>query len=275
MQKNSFQFSFALIILIVIVSSSIFAPVLSTHNPFEPDMSQRLMGPSLEHFFGTDALGRDMYSRILYGGRVSMLLALAAAFISLVIGLGIGIISGFYRGKIDIFFTVLSNIFQGIPGNCFMIAIAGILGPSIYSLILALVITSWAGFSRIVRSEVLQIKEEPFIEGLRCVGCNDVQLIVRHILPNIIHKLLVLFTIRIGKGILLIAGMSFLGLGVQPPMPDWSVMVNDAILYYRSAPHLIIVPGMCIFLLTYSINILGDGIRNKLDARFNEVRKWE
>lgn len=275
MQKNSFQFSFALIILIVIVSSSIFAPVLSTHNPFEPDMSQRLMGPSLEHFFGTDALGRDMYSRILYGGRVSMLLALAAAFISLVIGLGIGIISGFYRGKFDIFFTVLSNIFQGIPGNCFMIAIAGILGPSIYSLILALVITSWAGFSRIVRSEVLQIKEEPFIEGLRCVGCNDGQLIVRHILPNIIHKLLVLFTIRIGKGILLIAGMSFLGLGVQPPMPDWSVMVNDAILYYRSAPHLIIVPGMCIFLLTYSINILGDGIRNKLDARFNEVRKWE
>lgn len=275
MQKNSFQFSFALIILIVIVSSSIFAPVLSTHNPFEPDMSQRLMGPSLEHFFGTDALGRDMYSRILYGGRVSMLLALAAAFISLVIGLGIGIISGFYRGKFDIFFTVLSNIFQGIPGNCFMIAIAGILGPSIYSLILALVITSWAGFSRIVRSEVLQIKEEPFIEGLRCVGCKDGQLIVRHILPNIIHKLLVLFTIRIGKGILLIAGMSFLGLGVQPPMPDWSVMVNDAILYYRSAPHLIIVPGMCIFLLTYSINILGDGIRNKLDARFNEVRKWE
>ena len=275
MQKNSFQFSFALIILIVIVSSSIFAPVLSTHNPFEPDMSQRLMGPSLEHFFGTDALGRDMYSRILYGGRVSMLLALAAAFISLVIGLGIGIISGFYRGKFDIFFTVLSNIFQGIPGNCFMIAIAGILGPSIYSLILALVITSWAGFSRIVRSEVLQIKEEPFIEGLRCVGCKDGQLIVRHILPNIIHKLLVLFTIRIGKGILLIAGMSFLGLGVQPPMPDWSVMVNDAILYYRSAPHLIIVPGMCIFLSTYSINILGDGIRNKLDARFNEVRKWE
>lgn len=274
MQKNSFQFYFALIILIVIVSSSIFAPVLSTHNPFEPDMSQRLMGPSLEHFFGTDVLGRDMYSRILYGGRVSMLLALVAAFISLVIGLGIGIISGFYRGEIDIFFTVLSNIFQGIPGNCFMIAIAGILGPSIYSLILALVITSWAGFSRIVRSEVLQIKEEPFIEGLRCVGCNDGQLIVRHILPNIIHKLLVLFTIRIGKGILLIAGMSFLGLGVQPPMPDWSVMVNDAILYYRSAPHLIIVPGMCIFLLTYSINILGDGIRNKLDARFNEVRKW-
>ncbi len=275
MQKNSFQFYFAFIILIVIVSSSIFAPVLSTHNPFEPDMSQRLMGPSLEHFFGTDALGRDMYSRILYGGRVSMLLALGAALISLVIGLGIGIISGFYRGKIDIFFTVLSNIFQGIPGNCFMIAIAGILGPSIYSLILALVITSWAGFSRIVRSEVLQIKEEPFIEGLRCVGCNDGQLIVRHILPNIIHKLLVLFTIRIGKGILLIAGMSFLGLGVQPPMPDWSVMVNDAILYYRSAPYLIIVPGMCIFLLTYSINILGDGIRNKLDARFNEVRKWE
>lgn len=275
MQRENFQFYFALAILVIIIFVSIFAPVLSTHNPFEPNMSQRLMGPSLEHFFGTDALGRDMYSRILYGGRVSMLLALAAALISLSVGLGVGIISGFYRGKIDIFFTVLSNIFQGVPGSCFMIAIAGILGPSIYSLIVALVITSWAGFSRIVRSEVMQVKEEPFIEGLRCLGCNDSQLIIRHILPNIMNKLLVLFTIRIGKGILSIAGMSFLGLGVQPPMPDWSVMINDAILYYRSAPHLIIVPGMCIFLLIFSINILGDAIRNKLDVRYSEVRKWE
>lgn len=275
MRKVSLQFWFALTILIVIISASVLAPVLSTYNPFEPDMTQRLMGPSLEHILGTDALGRDMYARILYGGRVSILLALVAAFFSLVIGLGVGIFSGFYRGKVDIFFTVLSNIFQGIPGSCFMIAIAGILGPSIYSLIVALVITSWAGFSRIVRAEVLQVKEEPFIEGLRCLGCGDGRLIIMHILPNIINKLLAFFTIRIGKGILSIAGMSFLGLGVQPPMPDWSVMIHDSILYYRSAPHLIIVPGMCMFLLIYSINILGDEIRNKLDVRYNEVRKWE
>lgn len=275
MQKNNFQLYFALVVLMIIVSASIFAPVLSTHNPFEPDISQRLMGPSFEHILGTDVLGRDMYSRILYGGRVSMLLALAAALISLFVGLCIGIISGFYRGKADIFFTVVSNIFQGIPGSCFMIAIAGILGPSIYSLMVALVITSWAGFSRVVRSEVLQVKEEPFIEGLRCLGCNDIQLLIRHILPNIMNKLLLLFTIRIGKGILSIAGMSFLGLGVQPPTPDWSVMINDAVLYYRSAPHLIIVPGLCIFLLIYSINVLGDAIRNKLDVRYGEVRKWE
>lgn len=274
MNNNKWQFYFASCTLSIIIIASILAPLLATHNPFQPDMASRLQGPSLAHLFGTDALGRDMFSRILYGGRASMLLSLAAAVISLGFGLFIGIISGYYGGKFDLGFTVLSNIFQGIPASCFMIAIAGIFGASIKSLICALVITSWAGFSRIVRAEVLQIKQEAFIEGLRCLGCSDWRILMRHILPHIINKLLVLFTIRVGRGILAVAGLSFLGLGVQPPTPDWSVMINDAISYYRSSPHLIIIPGMCIFLLIYSINILGDMLRNHLDIRFNEVRKW-
>lgn len=274
MKKSNLQFYCAASVLLLIIGASILAPLLVTHNPFEPDMANRLQPPSWQHFFGTDALGRDMFSRILYGGRASILLSLASAILSLGVGLVIGLFCGFYGGKLDMLCTVASNIFQGIPGSCFMVAIAGIFGPSIKSLVLALVITSWAGFSRIVRAEVMQLKEEPFIEGLRCLGCSDSRLLLHHIIPNIVNKLLILFTIRVGRGILSIAGLSFLGLGVQPPTPDWSVMVSDAVLYYRSSPHLILIPGACIFFLIYAINNLGEFMRDKLDVRFNEVRKW-
>lgn len=271
---KNIQFILAIICLFIIIIGSVFAPLLATHNPFEPNILERLQSISANHYLGTDALGRDMYSRILYGGRASILLSIVASLLSLSLGGLIGLLSGFFCGKVDKIFTVISNIFQGIPGTCFMIAIAGVLGPSIYSLILALVITSWAGFSRVVRSEVLKIKEEPFIESLICIGCGNYRLIFRHILPNMINKLLVLFTIRIGRGILAIAGLSFLGLGVQPPQPDWSVMINDAMLYYRTSPHLIIVPGLCIFSLIYSINIVGDVLRDKLDIKTHERVKW-
>lgn len=274
MKKSNLQFYCAASVLLLIIGASILAPLLVTHNPFEPDMANRLQPPSWQHFFGTDALGRDMFSRILYGGRASILLSLASAILSLGVGLVIGLFCGFYGGKLDMLCTIASNIFQGIPGSCFMIAIAGIFGPSIKSLVLALVITSWAGFSRIVRAEVMQLKEEPFIEGLRCLGCSDSRLLLHHIIPNIVNKLLILFTIRVGRGVLSIAGLSFLGLGVQPPTPDWSVMVSDAVLYYRSSPHLILIPGACIFFLIYAINNLGEFMRDKLDVRFNEVRKW-
>ena len=274
MKKSNLQFYCAASVLLLIIGASILAPLLVTHNPFEPDMANRLQPPSWQHFFGTDALGRDMFSRILYGGRASILLSLASAILSLGVGLVIGLFCGFYGGKLDMLCTVASNIFQGIPGSCFMIAIAGIFGPSIKSLVLALVITSWAGFSRIVRAEVMQLKEEPFIEGLHCLGCSDSRLLLHHIIPNIVNKLLILFTIRVGRGILSIAGLSFLGLGVQPPTPDWSVMVSDAVLYYRSSPHLILIPGACIFFLIDAINNLGEFMRDKLDVRFNEVRKW-
>ena len=268
------QLYFAFFVLAFIILGSIFAPFLVTHNPFEPDMANRLQGPCWQHLFGTDALGRDMFSRILYGGRASMLLTLVSSLLALVVGVSIGIMSGFYGGKLDMLFTVLSNIFQGIPGSCFMIAVAGFLGPSIHSLVLALVLTSWAGFSRIVRAEVLQLLGEPFIEGLRCLGCSDWRIIVHHLLPNIANKLLVLVTIRLGRGILAIAGLSFLGLGVQPPTPDWSVMINDALMYYRSAPHLIIIPGLFVFLLIYALNIIGEHLRDRLDIQLDEVRKW-
>lgn len=268
------QFNFALLMLGFIVLGSIFAPYIATHNPYEPNMLVRLQGPSWQHFLGTDALGRDMFSRILYGGRASILLSLISSVLALGTGVLVGVIGGYYGGRIDSFLTIISNIFQGIPSSCFMIAIAGIFGASIYSLVLALVITSWAGFSRIVRSQVMQLAKEPFVAGLRCLGCGDFRILWRHILPNLAHKLMILFTIRLGRGVLAIAGLSFLGLGVQPPTPDWSVMINDAMLYYRSSPHLIIVPGFFVFALIYSCNVIGEYLRDVFDVKADEVRKW-
>jgi len=274
-KKLNLDFILAVVILIIIVLTGIFAPLLAPYNPFQPDMLNRLQTPNCSHWFGTDALGRDMFSRILYGSRYSILLSLISTIVSLVIGTMAGVLAGFYGKKLDFIITLLSNIFQSIPGSCFMIAIAGMFGPSITTLVIALVITSWAGFSRITRAEVLKIKGEPFMEGLVCIGCKDRTLIFKHILPNIFDSLVVLASLRMGRGVLAIAGLSFLGLGVQPPIPDWSVMVNDAIIYYRSYPHLVVVPGMCIFALVYSINTIGGYLKNNNEMIANEAREWD
>ena len=269
--KGKVQLVIALLILGIIIISSILAPLLAPYDPNLTNMASRLQGPSIKHLLGTDALGRDMLSRVLYGGRASMLLALTATTLSMLVGMVLGVIAGYYGGVIDWCITILANIFQGIPGTCFMIAIAGVLGPSIQSLLLALVLTSWAGFSLIVRTEVLCLREEPYIEGMRCLGSRDLRLIIYHIIPNMINNTIILFTTRVGRCVLSIASLSFLGLGVQPPTPDWSVMINDARMHYRSAPHLIIVPGLCIFFLLLSINMLGDALRDRLDVKNQEV----
>lgn len=265
---------FAVFILALILVSGVMAPLIAPYNPFQPDLLERFQPPSMNHWFGTDVLGRDLFSRILYGSRYTISLALLLSIIPLVVGTILGGIAGYYGKKVDAFVMLFSNIFQGIPATCFMVAIVGVLGPSLGSLLLAFVLTTWVSFSRIVRAEVLKVKEEAFIEGLICIGCSDFRIIFFHVLPNIFHSLLILATLRLGRSVLSLAGLSFLGLGVQPPTPDWSVMVSEAILYYRSYPHLILIPGGCIFLLVYSINVVGETLRNRLDVRANEVRRW-
>ncbi len=274
MKKNrNIQGHVAVIILAVIILSNIFAPLLAPYPPNATNMPSRLQSPSWAHPFGTDALGRDMLSRVLYGGRASMMLAMAATLLSMLVGLIMGTLAGYYGRAADWCITALTNVFQGLPGTCLMIAIAGVLGPSINSLLLALVLTSWAGFSRIVRTEVLRLREEPYIEGMRCLGSGDLRLILQHIFPNMLNSTIILFTTRVGRSVLSIASLSFLGLGVQPPTPDWSVMINDARMHYRSAPHLIIVPGLCIFLLLLAINMLGDVLRDRFDVKNGEMRE--
>ena len=262
-----------LLLLSGIVLASVAAPWLAPYDPNQIHMAARLQGPSATHWLGTDTLGRDLFSRVLYGGRLSLVLALAATFLSMLLGLVLGALAGYFSGWPDHLITTLTNIFQGLPGTSFMVAIAGIMGPGFHSLLLGLVITSWAGFARIVRAEVMHLKEEPFIEGIRCLGASDAHLLFRHILPHLLGNTVVLFTTRAGRTVQAIASLSFLGLGLQPPAPDWSVMISDARMYYRSSPHLILVPGTCILLLLLSINLLGDALRNLADRRSQEVWK--
>ena len=261
----------ALIVLACIVLSGIFAPQLAPMNPFEPNMAIRLQGPTAAHLLGTDALGRDLLSRMLYGGRSALLLSLVSTVLALGIGTVVGVLAGYFGGRVDDVLTTVSNVFQGIPGISFMVAVAGFVGPGVTGLLLALVVGSWAGFSRIVRAEVMQRAAEPYVEHLRVLGCGNRRVILRHILPALGGTLLVLGTLRLGRGVLAIAGLSFLGLGVQPPTPDWSTMISDAMLYYRQAPHLIIVPGAAIVLLVSSLNMVGQLLRHRFDVR-QEVR---
>ena len=262
-------YKFAIITLAIILLLSIFAPLISPYDPVKVDMTNALVPPCTEHLLGTDALGRDVLSRLLYGGRSSILLSIIASIMTMALGFIIGILSGYYGGKLDSFIQIIVNILQSIPSMSFMIAIIGIMGSGIKSILLSVVITSWAGFSRIVRSEVLSIREEDYIEGAKAIGAMDFYIIIHHIIPNIIGPFIVLFTVKIGKVILSIASLSFLGLGLKPPTPDWGIMISDAKSYYLSHPILIMAPGAAIMLLSLSINIIGDFARDYLDKEKN------
>lgn len=250
---------FALILLI-----SALAPVLAPCDPVQVDMSIRFAEPSAEHLLGTDHLGRDLLSRLMYGGRVSILLSLIATVCSMFAGMMIGLISGYVGGPLDQGISVITSLFQGIPRTCFVIAIVGILKPSTGSLIFALVITSWAGFSRVVRTEVIQVKEKAFMICARSYGSGFFRMMFSHLLPNIADNLIVLFTTRIGQTILSVASLSFLSLGVQPPTPDWGVMINDGRGYFYNNIGLILLPFLCIFAVSWSVNTIGEGLRHYL-----------
>lgn len=258
-------------ILAVIFGSSILAPVLAPYDPNRIDLTETLAGPSASHLMGTDLLGRDVFSRILYGGRSSILLAFLATVLSMAAGMAVGTLAGYYGGLFDDLIVAVISIFQGLPETSLMIALAGILGPSFQSLMTALVLTSWTGFAKIIRTETLRLKEENFIQGLKCLGVSDFAIIWRHIVPNMKGNTVILFTTRVGRCILSISGLSFLGLGIQPPTPDWSVMLNDARMSFRSAWHLIAAPGFCLVFLLLGINLTGDMLRDLMDCRRGEA----
>lgn len=271
-KKSDFLFRISVIVLLIILLGNIFADWIAPYDPNQIDMKMRLQPPSATHLLGTDALGRDMFSRILYGGRVSIVLALLATGVSMTIGLLVGVVAGYFGGAVDWLFSILINIFQGLPSTCFILAIVGVLGPGTSSLVISLIFTSWAGFARVVRTETIKARNESYIEGLKCFGASHARLIFVHIIPNIFPNVCVLFTTRMGRCILTISALSYLGLGVRPPTPDWSVMISDARLHYRSSPHLILIPGIFIFAVLFSLNALGDYVRDKADVRSIEIQ---
>lgn len=267
--KNNFKFNkikkiFILLLFILLIFIT-FPWIFTNYDPNYINIDNKLQQVSIRHLLGTDILGRDVFSRILYGGRISIILAIIATIISLLIGLIIGIIAGYYGGIIDIVIITVTGLLQGLPSISIMIVIATFLGSNIYSLLLALTINSWIGFSKIVRSSVLKIKQENYIKILQMYRLNDLKLIVKHILPNVFSDVIILFTSKIVSSLLSIAGLSFLGIGIQPPTPDWGSMISDNRSFFVSRPLLIVAPGVCILIVSLGINYIGEFFREKLN----------
>ena len=275
MKKDNIKIStvLAFAVLFGILLMSILAPWLAPYDPLKIDMKNALLPPSKLHLLGTDNIGRDILSRVIYGGRQSIVLAAIATSMSMALGCIIGMIAGYFGSWVDVAITSISNLFQGLPGMTMMIAIAGLMGSGVTSMMLALVITSWVGFSRIVRGEVMKIKKEYFIEGLRSFGVGHMRILFYHVMPNLISSIVIIFATRIASSILSVASLSFLGLGLEPPTPDWGVMISDARMYYRTSPMLVIAPGVCIVLFSLCVNIIADWLRDRLDVRRDSVKE--
>ena len=254
--------------VLIFVICALFAPWIAPYDPAHIELPQRLMAPSLSHWFGTDELGRDILSRIIYGARLSMLVGGCVVAASLTLGLILGSIAGYYGGIPDRFLNVIvMNAFMSFPGILLAIAFVAFLGPGIFNLIFALSIGGWVGYARLVRAQVLAVREREFVEAARALGASDLRIIVRHILPNIIQPVIVQAAIGMAGAILAEATMSFLGLGVPPPAASWGSMLNDARSHLFDSPHLVLFPAAAVMLAVLSFNFIGDGLRDYLDPR--------
>jgi peptide/nickel transport system permease protein len=247
---------------------AILAPWLAPDDPAHIDLATRLAPPSLRQICGSDELGRDILSRLIYGSRISMLVGSCVVAASLGIGLIVGSIAGYYGGRIDRFVNVIvMNAFLSFPGILIAIAFVAFRGPGIFNLVLALSIGGWVGYARLVRAQVLAAREKEYVEAARALGASDLRIIVRHILPNIVQPVIVQAAIGMAGAILAEATMSFLGLGVPPPTASWGTMLNDGRAHLFDAPHLVIFPAIAVMLAVLSFNFIGDALRDLLDPR--------
>ncbi len=260
--------STGVVLVTLFVVCALFAPWIAPQDPARIDLPTRLAGPSLTHWCGTDELGRDILSRLIYGSRISMLVGSCVVAASLALGLIVGSIAGYYGGRIDRFVNVVvMNAFLSFPGILLAIAFVAFRGPGIFNLVLALSLGGWVGYARLVRAQVLAAREREFVEAARSLGASDLRVIVRHILPNIIQPIIVQAAIGMAGAILAEATMSFLGLGVPPPTASWGTMLNDGRAHLFDAPHLVIFPAMAVMLAVLSFNFIGDALRDFLDPR--------
>ena len=247
---------------------ALFAPWIAPQDPASINLPARLDSASRAHWLGTDELGRDILSRVIYGARISMLVGTSVVATSLALGLIIGSIAGYYGGAIDRFVNiVVMNAFLSFPGILLAIAFIAFRGPGIFNLVVALSLGGWVGYARLVRGQVLVAREREFVEAARALGASDLRIIVRHILPNIIQPVIVQAAIGMAGAILAEATMSFLGLGVPPPTSSWGTMLNDGRAHLFDAPHLVIFPALAVMLAVLSFNFIGDALRDYLDPR--------
>jgi len=256
------------VLVAIFVIFAVFASWIAPQDPAHIELPTRLSSPSTTHWFGTDELGRDILSRVIYGSRISMLVGSSVVAVSLALGLIIGSIAGYYGGRLDRFVNVVvMNAFLSFPGILIAIAFVAFRGPGIFNLVLALSLGGWVGYARLVRAQVLVAREREFVEAARALGATDLRVIVRHILPNIIQPVVVQAAIGMAGAILAEATMSFLGLGVPPPIASWGAMLNDGRAHLFDAPHLVIFPALAVMLAVLSFNFIGDAMRDYLDPR--------
>ncbi|MFJ9501310.1 nickel transporter permease [Brevibacillus centrosporus] len=259
------------IIVLAVVLAAILAPLLSTHDPYEMNVKERLLDP-LEggHLLGTDQFGRDLYTRILYGAQVSLEVGIVSVSLALVIGVTLGLISGYYGGWIDTVIMRFVDIVLSFPVLLLAIAFVAALGPGIENVIIALALVYWTSYARLVRATVLSIKEEEYVQAARTIGSSDFRIIVYNILPNCLAPIIVVATLGLGQAIVAEATLSFLGLGIQPPESSWGWTLAFGMKFLQDAPHLSIYPGVAIMLTVLGFNLLGDGIRDLTDTKLKQ-----
>lgn len=261
-----------LIILVILFLLAIFADVIADYDNvvIKQNLAHRLQGPSAAHWLGTDEFGRDIFARLVHGTRVSLKVGIVAVGISIVIGGILGAVAGYYGGKLDNIIMRVMDIFLAVPSILLAIAIVSALGPSIVNLMLAISISSVPSYARIVRASVLSIRDQEFIEAARAIGASNMRIIFRHIIPNSLAPVIVQATLGVASAILSTAGLSFIGLGIQPPAPEWGSMLSGGRQYLRYAWWVTTFPGVAIMITILSLNLLGDGLRDALDPRLKQ-----
>jgi peptide/nickel transport system permease protein len=268
---------FGLIMVLCVIASGIFAPSLSPHDPILQDVEKRLFPPiGLEgsdphYLLGTDHLGRDIISRLVYGSRISLVVSISAVAFSGVLGTFIGLITGFYGGKVDSIFMRLADIQLAFPFILLAIAIIAVLGPTLQNIIIVMGITGWVIYARVVRAEVLSLREKEFVTAVRALGGSNWRIIFKHLFPNVIPPCIVIVTLELARMIIMESALSFLGLGIQPPTPTWGGMLADGRVYLYTSWWLATFPGLVIMLVVLGINLLGNWLRDILDPRLTQL----
>jgi ABC-type dipeptide/oligopeptide/nickel transport system permease subunit len=265
--QDKFLFGLYTFFVLLIAGLALFAPWLAPYDPYEATMRHSLMAPSAEHLFGTDKLGRDCLTRILYGTRTSLMMTVSLVVIISGLGTFIGVISGYCGGKVDIVLMRIVDMMLAFPGIVLAIAIAGIMGGTILNTILALAAVSWTKYARLGRSLTLKLRERDFIAAAVTNGTRPLQILRRHILPNILSTIVVTAAMDIGTMIMELAGLSFLGFGAQPPTPEWGLMLNEGRQHIQTAPWLMLYPGAAILIVVAIFNLWGDSLRDIMDPQ--------
>lgn len=258
---------FGFVIIFILIIAAIFAPLISPYNPYKQELKNALQQPSAEHWLGTDLLGRDILSRIIFGTRTSLQVGVVAVGIATLIGMTLGLLSGYFGGWLDIILMRIIDGMMAIPGLVLALVFAAVLGGGLRNVMIAIGIAAVPTYCRLMRSQVLTVKEADYVLSAHSVGSSDVRIMLRHVLPNCLPPLIVLITLNMGTAILAEAGLSFIGIGIAPPGAAWGSMVNDGYNYLLMNPMLSFAPGICIVLVVLAFNMVGDGLRDALDPR--------